>query len=86
MGFFSKIFKGVKKVFKKIGKGIKKVAMKVGKFMDKIGIVGQIALMFIPLGPILGGLLKGVGGIAARARRCSCYCFISYGSNRSYYT
>ena len=67
MGFFSKIFKGVKKVFKKIGKGIKKVAMKVGKFMDKIGIVGQIALMFIPLGPILGGLLKGVGGIAARA-------------------
>ena len=60
MGFFSKIFKGVKKVFKKIGKGIKKVAMKVGKFMDKIGIVGQIALMFIPLGPILGGLLKGV--------------------------
>ena len=67
MGFFSKVFKGVKKVFKKIGKGIKKVAMKVGKFMDKIGIVGQIALMFIPLGPILGGLLKGVGGIAARA-------------------
>ena len=67
MGFFSKIFKGVKKVFKKIGKGIKKVVMKVGKFMDKIGIVGQIALMFIPLGPILGGLLKGVGGIAARA-------------------
>jgi hypothetical protein len=67
MGFFKKIFKGVKKVFKKIGKGIKKVAMKVGKFMDKIGIVGQIALMFIPLGPLLGGLLKGVGGIAARA-------------------
>ena len=67
MGFFKKIFKGVKKVFKKIGKGIKKVAMKVGKFMDKIGIVGQIALMFIPLGPILGGLLKGVGGIAAKA-------------------
>ena len=67
MGFFKKIFKGVKKVFKKIGRGIKKVAMKVGKFMDKIGIVGQIALMFIPLGPILGGLLKGVGGIAARA-------------------
>ena len=33
MGFFSKVFKGVKKVFKKIGKGIKKVATKVGKFM-----------------------------------------------------
>jgi len=67
MGFFKKIFRGVKKVFKKIGKGIKKVVNKVGKFMNKIGIVGQIALMFIPLGPILGGLLKGVGGIAAKA-------------------
>ena len=28
MGFFSKIFKGVKKVFKKIGRGIKKVFKK----------------------------------------------------------
>ena len=33
MGFFSKIFKGVKKVFKKIGKGIKSAFAKVGKFM-----------------------------------------------------
>lgn len=47
MGFLRKVWKGVKKVFKKIGKGIKKVVGKVGKFMDKIGIVGQIALMFI---------------------------------------
>jgi hypothetical protein len=68
MGFFKKIFKGVKKVFKKIGKGIKKVAMKVGKFMDKIGIVGQIALMFIPgVGPMLSTMFKGLGGIAATA-------------------
>tara|TARA_R110000824_G_scaffold75027_5_gene190572 strand:- start:636 stop:1829 length:1194 start_codon:yes stop_codon:yes gene_type:complete len=67
MGFFKKIFRGVKKVFKKIGKGIKKVFKGVGKFMDKIGIVGQIALMFLPLGPLLGGLLKGVGGMAAKA-------------------
>ena len=61
MGFFSKIFKGVKKVFKKIGKGIKKVAMKVGKFMDKVGIVGQIAMSFILPG-VGGALLKGLGG------------------------
>ena len=28
MGFFSKIFKGVKKVFKKIGKGIRKLPVR----------------------------------------------------------
>jgi len=61
MGFFSKIFKGVKKVFKKIGKGIKKVAKGVGKFMGKIGIVGQIAMSFIL--PVVGGaLLNTLGG------------------------
>lgn len=56
MGFFSKIFKGIKKVVKKIGSGIKKVAMKVGKFMDKIGIVGQIGLALIlpGVGQMLG--------------------------------
>jgi hypothetical protein len=58
MGFFSKIFKGVKKVFKKIGRGIKKVFKKVGKFMGKIGIVGQIALSF---------LLPGVGALIGKA-------------------
>ena len=52
MGFFKKLFKGVKKVFKKVGKGIKKVVGKVGKFMNKTGIVGQIALSF---------LLPGIG-------------------------
>ena len=64
MGIFRKLWKGVKKVFKKIGKGIKKVAGKVGKFMDKIGIVGQIALMFIL--PGLGNMLmSGLQGAAA---------------------
>ena len=58
MGFLSKIFKGVKKVFKKIGKGIKKVAGKIGKFMGKIGIVGQIALSF---------LLPGIGALLGKA-------------------
>jgi hypothetical protein len=64
MGFFKKIFKGVKKVFKKIGKGIKKVAMKIGKVVGKLGIVGQIGLMFIL--PGVGGLLaKGFGALTS---------------------
>ena len=61
MGFFKKIFKGVKRVFKKIGKGIMKVVKGVGKFMNKIGIVGQIALMFLPLGPMLSAFMKSFG-------------------------
>ena len=67
MGFFSKIFKGVKKVFKKIGKGIKKVAGKVGKFMNKIGIVGQIAMAFIlpGIGQALASTLGNMGTWAA---------------------
>ena len=67
MGFFSKIFKGVKKVFKKIGRAIKKVAMKVGKFMDKIGIVGQIAMsLLLPgLGEVLGALASTMMGSAS---------------------
>ena len=66
MGFFSKIFKGVKKVFKKIGKGIKGVFKGIGNFMNKIGIAVQIALMFVPgLGPMLSGMLKGLGGMAS---------------------
>jgi len=68
MGFFSKIFKGVKKVFKKIGKGIKGVFKGIGKFMNKIGVAGQIALMFVPgIGPMLSGMLRGLGGVAATA-------------------
>jgi len=57
MGFFSKIFKGVKKTFKKIGKGIKSAFAKVGKFMGKIGILGQIAL---------GLMLPGIGGMLGK--------------------
>ena len=63
MGFFKKIFKGVKKVFKKIGKGIKSAFKKVGKFMNKIGIIGQIGMMFILPG-IGGALAKGFTNIA----------------------
>ena len=69
MGFFSKLFKGVKKVFKKIGKGIKKVATKVGKFMNRIGVVGQIAMAFIlpGIGSALASTLGNVGTWAAAA-------------------
>ena len=57
MGFFSKIWKGIKKTFKKIFKPIKKVFKSIGKFMGKIGIVGQIAMSFI---------LPGIGGALAQ--------------------
>ena len=64
MGFFKKIFKGIKKVFKKIGKAIKSAFKKVGKFMGKIGIVGQLGLALImPYAlPALGGLATGMMG------------------------
>lgn len=61
MGFFKKIFKGVKKVFKKVGKAVKSAFKSVGKFMGKIGIVGQLAVgLFMPyalgfLGSTFGG-------------------------------
>jgi hypothetical protein len=60
MGFFKKIFKGVKKVFKKVGKGIKSAFKSVGRFMGKIGVLGQIAMMFV-LPAIGGALMKGLG-------------------------
>ena len=62
MGFFSKLWKGVKKTFKKIGKGIKKVFKKVGKWAGKLGVVGQIALSFIPFGQLFAPLLQGFSG------------------------
>ena len=51
----------LRKTVKKIGKGIKKAFMKFGKFMGKIGIVGQIAMLFILPG-IGAALFKGVTG------------------------
>tara|TARA_Y100000361_G_scaffold10936_1_gene8747 strand:+ start:1097 stop:2404 length:1308 start_codon:yes stop_codon:yes gene_type:complete len=59
MGFFKKLFKGVKKVFKRIGKRIKKIVKGIGKFMNKIGIVGQIALSFL-----LPGIGSAIGAMA----------------------
>lgn len=64
MGFFKKIFKGVKKVFKKIGSGIKKAVSKVGKFMGKLGIVGQIGLgLILPgIGSMMGSMFGKLAG------------------------
>ena len=77
MGFFSKLWKGIKKTFKKIFKPIKKVFKSIGKFMGKIGIVGQIAMSFILPGigsalsgafsNVVGGLMKGALGPAGKA-------------------
>ena len=60
MGFLSKAFKSVKKVFKKVGKAIKSGLKSVGKFMDKIGIVGQIGLSLLL--PGIGSALSGMWG------------------------
>jgi hypothetical protein len=67
VGFLSKIWKGVKKTVKKIGKGIKGAFKKFGKFMNKIGIVGQVAMMFVlpGIGAALGGAFTGAAGALA---------------------
>ena len=67
MGFFSKIWKGLKKGVKKIGKGIKSAFKKFGKFMNKIGILGQVAMFFIlpGIGEMLGSLWTGIAGQTA---------------------
>tara|TARA_R110000822_G_scaffold117515_5_gene249796 strand:+ start:827 stop:2089 length:1263 start_codon:yes stop_codon:yes gene_type:complete len=59
MGFFSKLWRGVKKVVKKVGKGIKKVVGTVGKFVGKLGIVGQIGMFFL-MPHVAGFLMKGL--------------------------
>lgn len=61
MGFFSKVWKGVKKGFKKIGKGIKKAFKSFGKFMGKIGILGTIALTLLTGGLGIGGMFGAFG-------------------------
>ena len=60
MGFFKKIFKGVKKVFKGIGKVIKKVTKPLGKLINKMGIFGQIGMFVLSMyaGPALFAKLK----------------------------
>ena len=57
-----KAFKGVKKVVKKIGKGIKKVAFKVFGALGKIGPLGQLALMFMGIPPVISNFFGSIGG------------------------
>jgi hypothetical protein len=66
MGVLSKIWKGVKKTVKKVARGIKKVVKKVGRAFGKLGIVGQIGLMFLMPYAMqgLGTFWKGFGGFA----------------------
>ena len=45
MGFFSKLWKGIKKTVKKIAKPIAKLFAPVNKFFGKFGVLGQIGLM-----------------------------------------
>lgn len=61
-GFIGKAFKGIKKVAKKIGKGIKKIAKKVLGAIGKIGPIGQLALMFIGIPPVISNFFGTIGG------------------------
>ena len=62
MGIFSKIWKGIKKVGKKIAKGVKKTFKKIGSAIGKLGIVGQIGMMFLM--PYAMGALSSFAGSA----------------------
>lgn len=61
---FKKIGSGFKKAFKSIGRGIKSAMGKVGKFMGKIGWVGQLALMFTPVGAMMSNMFSSIGNVA----------------------
>jgi len=52
----------LRKTVKKIGKAIKKVVKKVGKAFGKLGIVGQIGMMFLM--PHLGNMWQSIGSWA----------------------
>ena len=62
MGFFSKVWKGIKKGVKKIARGVKKTFQKIGKAFGKLGIVGQIGMMFLM--PYAMGALSSFAGSA----------------------
>jgi len=68
MGFFSKLWKGIKKPFKAIGKAVKSAFKSFGKLVNKAGILGQVAMFFILPGianaafGALGGMWAGAAG------------------------
>jgi hypothetical protein len=47
MGFFSKLWKGIKKPFKAIGKAVKGAFKSFGKLVNKAGILGQVAKVYL---------------------------------------
>ena len=61
-GIIGKAFKGIKKVAKKIGKGIKKIGKKLLGAIGKIGPIGQLALMFIGIPPVISNFFGTIGG------------------------
>ena len=66
MGIFSKVWKGIKKVGKKIAKGVKKVFNKIGSAIGKLGIVGQIGMMFL-----MPYAIQGLGSFFGTAGKLS---------------
>ena len=62
MGLLGALFKPFKKLVKKIGKKVKKVFKKIGKAIGKLGIVGQIGMMFLM--PYAAGALGSFFGTA----------------------
>ena len=64
MGLLSKAWKGIKKTVKKIGKRIKKTFKSVMKGIGKLGIVGQIGMMFLM--PYAMGALGSLFGTAGK--------------------
>ena len=82
MGALGKIWKGVKTGVKSIAKGIKKAFQSFGKFMNKIGIVGQIAMMFVL--PVIGNAIMGTtaaGASAAAAQTLATEAALATGAN-----
>lgn len=62
MSFLGALFKPLKKIVKKIGKKVKKVFKKIGRAVGKLGIVGQIGMMFLM--PYAAGALGSFFGSA----------------------
>ena len=67
----------LEKVVKKIGKGIKKVVKKIGRAVGKLGLVGQIGMMFLMpyamqgLGSLFGQFASGTAGTWANTLAAS---------------
>ena len=60
-----KVGKGLKKAVKSIGKGIKKVVGKIGAAIGKLGVIGQIGMMFL-MPYAMSGLSSFFGGVGGK--------------------